>query len=173
MEELEEFLSLNNIGKEDLFSALRLDIREVILKIVCDKLKNDQSFFKWAKKVFFSTNNLNATKKVIDKACKLKLSENDTLWMQSCIKAFFSKDDSRRPVTQEEKEFLLEKQNKKCAICGCEITAQSMHVDHIIPWNYVGDELKDNYQGLCKSCNLSKSNHVAKTVTNLIMHREQ
>ena len=171
MEELEEFLNLNMISKQELFDALHLDIREIVLKIVCDKLKRDPSFFAWSKKVFFSTDDTNATKKVVDRACKLKLSESDTLWMQACIKAFFSKNNTRKIFTQEEKERLLEKQGGKCALCGCAITKQSMHVDHIIPWDYVGDKLNNNYQGLCKDCNLSKSNHVAKTVKNLIMHR--
>ncbi len=171
MDELEEFLQLNDIEKEELFAALHLDIREIILKIVCDKLKNDQSFFTWAKKTFFMTNDLDATRKVINRACKCKMSENDTLWMQNCIKAFFSKSSIRQAITKEEKEQLLEKQSNKCAICGCAITSQNMHVDHIIPWDYVGDRLPDNFQGLCKDCNLSKSNHVAKTVTNLILHR--
>ena len=171
MNKLKEFLELNNIEEEELFDALHLDIREIILKIICDKLKKDSSFSYWAKKTFFSTNDLNATQKVVDRACKCKLSEEDTLWMQTCIKAFFSKSSSRRPITQEVKEQLMKKQEGKCAICGCAINTHNMHVDHIIPWDFVGDRLNDNFQGLCKDCNLSKSNHVAKTVTNLIIHR--
>ena len=174
MNDLEEFLSLNNIEKADLFEALHMDIREIILKIVCEKLKKDKSFFNWAKKVFFSTlNDQDATKKVVDRACKCKLSENDTIWMKNCIKAYFSKKSNREAVTPEEKERLLKKQNAKCAICGCPISLQTMHVDHIIPWDYVGDVLDDNYQGLCKDCNLAKSNHVAITITNLILHRRE
>ena len=87
------------------------------------------------------------------------------------IKAFFSKSGTRQQIPMEEKKHLLEIQGNRCAICGCEITIQNMHADHIIPWDYVGDQLNDNYQGLCEDCNLSKSNHVAKTVTNLILHR--
>ena len=171
MLELEKFLELNNIDTGELFEALHMDIREVILKIVCEKLKKDEHFFAWAKRVFFSTNNIDATKKVVARACDCKLSEGDTLWMKDCIKAFFAKNASRQVITQEEKERLLKKQGNKCAICGCEISLQEMHVDHIIPFDYVGDRLNDNYQGLCKDCNLSKSNHVAITVTNLITHR--
>ena len=173
MTELEEFLMLNSIEKNDLFDALHMDIREIILKIVCEKLKKDDSFRTWAKKVFFSIDNdLDATRRVVDRACKCKLSETDTAWMKNCIKAFFTKGSNREAFTQEEKARLLKKQCEKCAICGRRITLHTMHVDHIIPWDYVGDKLSDNSQGLCKDCNLSKSNHVAQTVTNLILHRE-
>lgn len=173
MSELEEFLGLNNISEETLLDDLHLDIRETILRIICDRLKKDQAFYTWAKKVFFMKNDIVATRKIIDRACGCKLSEKDTLWMQTCIKAFFSKGSTRQPTTQEEKEHLLKKQNGKCAICGCPISINTMHVDHIIPWDYVGDNLNDNSQGLCKGCNLSKSNHVAQTVTNLILYRGQ
>lgn len=171
MNELEEFLQLNNIAEDDIFSALHLDIREIILKVVCEKLKKDPSFFNWAKKTYFLNNDFDATTKVIDRVCKCKLSKNDTLWMQSCIKAYFAKSSTRRIFTKEEKEHLLKIQDGKCAICGCSISITNMHVDHIIPWDYVGDKLDDNLQGLCEACNTSKSNHVAKTVTNLIVHR--
>ena len=174
MNELEEFLTLNKIKKDDLFNALHMDILETILKIVCEKLKKEDSFFNWAKRVFFSTvNELEATQKVVDRACKCILPENDILWMKNCIKAFFSKNCNREVVTLEEKEQLLKKQENRCAICGHNITLHNMHVDHIIPWDYVGDKLNNNSQGLCKDCNLSKSNHVAETVTNLIIHREE
>ena len=174
MNNLEEFLNLNNIKKEALFEALHMDIREIILKIVCEKLKKDKSFFLWAKKVFFLTlDDGEATKRIIDNACKCQLSTDDTLWMKNCIKAYFSKTSVREAATQEQKENLLIAQNNKCAICGRSITLQNMHVDHIIPWDYVGDVLENNYQGLCKDCNLAKSNHVAITVTNLILHREE
>ena len=174
MNDLKEFLDLNKIQEDELFDALHLDIREIILKITCEKLKKEESFFNWAKKVFFLTSNdVEATRKVVDRACGCKLSDGDTLWMKDCIKAFFAKKSTRDVIPLEEKEKLVKKQRGKCAICSRTITLQNMHVDHIIPWDYVGDNLKNNYQGLCADCNLSKSNHVAITLTNLILHREE
>lgn len=173
MNELEYFLELNRINKEDLFEALHLDIREVLLRIICEKLKKDKSFFLWAKRIYFScSDDIEATKKIIDKACNCALSVDDLKWMNNCIKAHFSKKSSRDSISNEIKENLLAKQKGKCAICGCGISMSNIHVDHIIPWDYVGDQLENNYQGLCADCNLSKSNHVAITVTNLILHRE-
>lgn len=35
------------------------------------------------------------------------------------------------------------------------------HIDHVIPFSYTGDELNDNYQVLCSSCNEKKGNKVS------------
>ena len=44
-------------------------------------------------------------------------------------------------------------------ICGEPLgpVMAKIHVDHIIPWKLVGDELNDNYQALCETCNECKS----------------
>ena len=48
----------------------------------------------------------------------------------------------------------------KCAICNCEIDENSSHLDHIVPFKMVGDELENNLQLLCGECNLSKSGSI-------------
>lgn len=62
--------------------------------------------------------------------------------------------------------------NGRCAYCGCSITSDRFHVDHIQPkyrnttqeqlksWNsekIKGEDSIDNYNPSCISCNLSKS----------------
>lgn len=170
MEDLIQFMELNGISDDILFEAVHKDILETVLKLVCDKMKHEKSFLVQAKKVFFSTDDLDATRKVIALACDCKLTQNDYLWMKKCITAFLTKNSVRKPFDKEIKMRLLDKQMGLCAICSCQISLQDMHVDHIIPWDYVGDKLDDNYQGLCGKCNLSKSNNVAKAVTNIITH---
>ena len=91
MNELNEFLDLNNIKEDDLFDALHLDIREIVLRITCEKLKKDELFFNWAKRVFFLTSNdMEATRKVVDRACKCKLSNSDMIWMKDSRLFFLS-----------------------------------------------------------------------------------
>lgn len=41
------------------------------------------------------------------------------------------------------------------------------HVDHIVPWDYVGDELENNKRVLCAACNRKKSNQAVTAVYDL------
>ena len=173
MDKLDLFLSLNDIDKEKLFDAVHLDIRETILKAVCKNLKTDRDLYLKVKKLYFSTSDLKATKKVIKCLCDCELSEEDLLWMNNCIKAFLDKKEKREYIPDTVKSMLLEKQGYRCAICGDKIDRNTVHIDHIIPWDYVGDELKDNYQALCSDCNFHKSNHVAVAVTSIILHKQE
>ncbi len=173
MNELNQFLELNDISAEEIMHALHMDIREIILKTVCDKLKTDNDFFIRTKKLYFSMDDISATKKTVMHVCNCLMAPKDYIWINECLKAFFRKKDTRRIITADEKNELIRKQEGKCAICGTNITQAGMHVDHIIPWDYVGDELADNLQGLCSDCNLHKSNHVAIAVSNIIIHKER
>jgi hypothetical protein len=170
--DLNVFLEMNKINAEELMEALHLDIRETILKTVCEKMKKDKDFYIKTKKLFFSTSDIEATKKLVYSVCNCQLSDNDIIWLTKCIKAFFNKSDTRKAISTDEKKDILIIQKNRCAICGDIITIDNMHVDHIIPWDYVGDRLPDNRQGLCAKCNLSKSNHVAIAVSNIILHTE-
>ena len=172
MSNLGVFLDLNRIDKDQLFEAIHMDIRETIFKEICKKLKRDHKFYCQVKKIYFSTNDLDATRMVVRNICHCSLPEEDISWMTGCIKAFFQKGDSRKQLSREEKKQLLHKQNNRCAICGAPINEKSIQIDHIIPWDYVGDKLNDNLQGLCSDCNLTKSNHVAVALTNMILHLE-
>ncbi len=173
MNELDEFINLNNLDRNELMNALHLEIREILLKVICKKMKNDPSFFMKAKNYYFTYADEEAANKILYIACKCKLPSNDLKWLNECIKAAMSKRDKRNPITLSVKSDLIRKQDGKCRICKCPISMNDMHVDHIIPWDYVGDELSDNFQGLCSECNLSKSNHVAEAVQNIILHMEE
>ena len=172
MSSLIEFLDLNQIDRDQLFEAMHMDIRETIFKEICKKMKSDPDFYCQVKKTFFSKKDLKAAEMVVRRTCHCSLPEEDISWMAEWLKAFFSKRDKRRAIGVDEKRQLLHKQNLRCAICGAPIDEKTAHVDHIIPWDYVGDNLCDNLQGLCSNCNQTKSNHVAVAVTNMILHLE-
>lgn len=172
MNELYEFIEINNLDQDQLLNALHLEIREVLLKVICRKMKKDPSFFMKVKNYYFNYNDEEAAEKILFIACKCKLPDSDLRWLNQCIKAAMSKRDKRISIPNSVKNDLLRKQNGRCQICKCPIDINNLHVDHIIPWDYVGDELPDNYQGLCSECNLGKSNHVAEAVQNIILHME-
>lgn len=171
MNNLDTLIDLNNMDREYLLDALHLDIREIVLKTIIEKMKSDDAFFLKSKKYYFKYSNFEATQKIIQATCNIEMSNDDICWLGECIGCYLKKKSTRAVIPQELKLQLLIDQNEKCALCGTPITLSTMHVDHIIPWDYVGDELENNYQGLCSDCNLHKSNHVATTVSNFILKK--
>ena len=170
MNRLDAFLILNEIKRDELLDALYLDIREMVLKEIVEKMKSDKETLLKIKKYYFKYPGVDATRKTIKNLLDLTLPQPDVVWLDKCLNAFMKKKDRNR-IPDEVRDSLYKIQNGKCAICGKNISIQEMHVDHIIPCDFVGDELDNNYQGLCADCNLHKSNHVSLAVSNIILNR--
>lgn len=82
----------------------------------------------------------------------------------------------------EVRDIVLNKFNKRCAYCGCKLTASSLRIDHIDPVcrgryqqkNYSVNQL-NNYNPSCECCNSSKGSYtleqwrerISKTVDRL------
>ena len=49
-----------------------------------------------------------------------------------------------------------ERQGHKCVICGQTFEFDQMHADHITPWVRGGKTVPENFQMLCRDCNLKK-----------------
>lgn len=64
--------------------------------------------------------------------------------------------DPDRRFEKQVLSVLLNKQGFKCAICNCEITAQTSEVDHIRAHSRGGETDMGNAQLLCVKCNRSK-----------------
>ena len=169
--ELAEFIKLNSINEEVLYEALHRDILESILSEVCEYMKASESAYVSIKQIYFrNCSDIDSTCQIVQNICHLTLPKQDLIWLNGCIKAFMKKKPYRKQLTPL-RTGLWNAQNKRCCICGKELTEDEGHVDHVVPWDYVGDELKNNYQLLCADCNLHKSNHVARTVHALIFHK--
>lgn len=108
-----------------------------------------------------STNKIITSKIILNRDFKYDASESDAELFNSWITAHLNKSDRRKAVSDVLKKELFNKQNGLCAVCGEKLgnDFSKIHVDHVIPWTLVGDELKDNYQYLCSTCNESKSCH--------------
>jgi 5-methylcytosine-specific restriction endonuclease McrA len=170
--ELTEIIHLNNINEEILYDALHKDILESVLSEICEYMKaNDSSYISMKKIYYRSTNDIDAIRQIVRNICRLSLPEQDLEWLNNCVKAFMKKKPHRKQLSNAFRQELWNKQGKKCRICGKEILANDGHIDHIVPWDYVGDELVNNYQVLCSDCNLHKSNHVALAVHSLIFNK--
>lgn len=170
---VKRILDMNGIREESFMQALHQDIREMFLGEICTYMKSGKEQYLEIRKIYYKTaDDILAAKRIVQKVCGKNLPDEDLAWLDKCIKAYFHKDDRRRHVTKKERRQLWEKQGRCCAICGQLVRLQNLHVDHIVPWDYVGDELEDNLQALCADCNEHKSNHVACTLRHLIVEKK-
>lgn len=169
---LAEFIEINEINEDVLYEALHKDIKESVLSEICEYMKADEASYIAMKKIYYrSSNDLQAVERIVQTVCHLSLPEQDLNWLNNCIKAFMKKKSHRTRIPESLRRELWNKQDGKCGVCNKEIQINDGHVDHIVPWDYVGDELNDNYQMLCSDCNLHKSNHIALALRALIFKK--
>ena len=166
---LSEFIQLNGINETVLYEALHKDIKESILAEICEYMKADESAHIAMRRIYHrNSNDIQAAAQIVQHVCHLSLPEQDLLWLNACIKAFMKKKSHRKSIPEHLRLELWNKQERMCCICNKPINMREGHVDHIVPWDYVGDELENNYQILCSECNHHKSNHIALTLRALI-----
>ena len=68
----------------------------------------------------------------------------------------------RRKLIKEERQYLLNKYNQKCAYCGCDLNYESLTADHIIPLHKNGTDNIENMNPACRSCNHYKSTYTTE-----------
>jgi len=168
MASLEELAS-NDLIKEEYRKSLLLNL----LKKLVGKMQKDAGFKNHIWTLYKqSTSKEKTTSIILKKNFDYDALESDISTMTTWIEAYFKKSDKRKIISMDFKQKLYEKQAGKCAVCGEPLgnDFSKIHVDHIIPWVLVGDELEDNYQYLCSICNESKSSHtdyIFKSLINL------
>lgn len=151
-----EELATNEQIKDEYKKSFLLNMFKKLV-VMMDK---DPALKSKTKKLFLESTDLTETTKIIIKRhFNYELTESDSLLMLTWFKANFNKQSSRKAIPFEIKKKLFDSQNGKCAACGESLgnDFSKIHVDHIVPWSLVGDELLDNYQVLCQFCNESKS----------------
>lgn len=102
-----------------------------------------------------SKNPINTIKEIIKREQKILLNELESKRVYELILAFLNKKSFRSSIDKETKASMLITQKHKCAICDCNIDT-NYHLDHIVPFKYVGDNLENNLQLLCQKCNEAK-----------------
>lgn len=146
----------NEIVKEEYRTAFLLNM----FRKLCSKMEKDKEIKDEIKALFRQTfDSKITTKLVVEKYIGFSLDDEDATIVEKWIRANLYKNDRRIPISGEIKNGLYKKQNGRCQLCGedLDLDWSKIHVDHIIPWKLVGDELEDNYQLLCSVCNESKS----------------
>jgi 5-methylcytosine-specific restriction endonuclease McrA len=93
---------------------------------------------------------------LLEEIVEVSLTDKEKNFINNLIIAYLRKSEFRRKVPQSQIDKLLGDQMYLCNICGQKLNKREYHIDHIIPFKYVGDELENNYQILCNKCNQSK-----------------
>ena len=168
---IDSFLEQNSIDKNDFEAAIRQDILEFCLKKITAYMDESDSNFFEIKSLFLRNKSIKATNMVVSRVCHCSFLSEDYKWLNKCLVAFFKKTN-RKALNIEKKEDILKKQSYKCAICNKQINLENAEIDHIIPFDIVGDELDDNYQALCSNCNRRKSDTLSISLENLIYKKK-
>lgn len=66
-------------------------------------------------------------------------------------------DNNRRPIPDDVKMFVWQRDNGRCVKCG---SNQNLEFDHIIPVSQGGSNTSRNLQILCETCNRSKGGNI-------------
>lgn len=168
-----QIATMNQTPASDIFEALHQDFLGDLLRSLCVYMKESPQNLLLLRSIYHRNHdNLDAVRQIVAYVFHFALPEQDLVWLDRCIRAYFHKMPRRIPPDAATRHSLWRKQHGQCAICGNAIEESSFHMDHIIPWDYVGDELPDNYQALCGTCNLHKSNHVTNHFMNLLMYQK-
>ena len=168
------------IVSDELFfdSSLGIEYEKALLlnyfSKLCVRMKEDASFYTHVLKLFRQTFDKSLTTKILfNREFDFDLSDSQCYIVSKWINAFFKKSEFRKSYPDDYKKLLIMKQNNICPICHRTFDSDlsKIHIDHIIPWKFVGDELDDNYQCLCDSCNKRKNDsidYIFKSLLNLI-----
>lgn len=163
---------LNQLHESDICAAVHRDILGMALRLICEYMKASPQNNLAVRKLYYSTaDNREAARKVLWMVCGCELPPDDLDWLNECLCAHFRKKNRRKAFTPEEKHEIWLQGSGKCAICDTSLPDGHFDVDHKVPWDYVGDELSDNYQPLCRTCNLKKSKNTATAVENIIFSK--
>ena len=161
MNEIEELIKENGCDENTFISLLHQTLLLFVLEEVCQKLKSNSVLKAQVRSDFRkTTNHTKVCLKLVKEICGTMLPDSDGKLISTWIQAFYKKSNTRKIPLLSEKQRLLSAQGNKCACCNQPLSVEAGHYDHIIPWDYVGDELLDNYQMLCSYCNEHKSNNV-------------
>ena len=168
----EALLRLNNIDlalfDEKLSNTLLLGVFEAL----CKDIKKQGTRLVEREKFLKRTDKTIAAKSLVSRYIGCELADEEYSKLARLLSAYFSTGDPRKQFDLPFRRKLIEQQDSKCAICNKTISLENSHVDHIIPWDYVGDCLKDNYQMLCETCNTRKGNSTFYEMSMLLLNRK-
>jgi hypothetical protein len=155
-EHLFDLVKQNGIPEEFFATFVRDVLIQGLFGDICKDIRLQRRYADERIRFMQSSNKVSAAKSIIRRYSGCQLDDSDYEYLGNLFICFFNRSDRKRPDLSQKSD-LLEKQQFKCNICGKPINT-SDELDHIVPYDFVGDELPDNAQMLCKTCNTRKGN---------------
>ena len=155
---LKNLLQRNSIKEEDFARVVYNTLLNSIFETICKEIKRRGNKTEELARFRKTKDHILVTKGIVARyvGCTLEDEEYERIYIM--LRAFFNKKekDNRTVYPDGLKTRLLKEQKGMCPYCGKKIDISNSHLDHIIPWEFVGDELDNNYQMLCSRCNEQK-----------------
>lgn len=130
---------------------------------ICSKMSKDEEYKKHIMTLLRQTSDIKSmVNTIVLQECGYALDSDENDFMSTLFDAYRRKKSVRKTIPIEVKKRLCQEQGGICPSCGQQLGADwsKIHVDHIIPWVLVGDELQNNYQALCETCNECKNSKI-------------
>lgn len=153
-------INKNGISEERMDNYLYDFMVLTIFEQLCYKMK-DPIIKQDIKTYFHRTDSyFLAVKDVVIKYTGCEIGDQEAEILFKLLIAHFRKIDRRKSYPISLKKELLLAQHCRCNICSINLDVHNSELDHIIPWDFVGDELENNLQLLCTTCNERKGRKI-------------
>jgi len=173
MDFLGNYLKNNNHNMDDVTNIVYISIMLSLFETIFEYLENDnkQVFKNRLRKCKTPISERFVFEELFKKTINVHLEDYEFQWLVNLVNAYLRKSNDRKRITEQIKSVILIKQDYKCIACHAPIDKNKMQVDHYIPFKYVGDELQDNFVGLCEACNKSKGANLLFLFKVFLIHK--
>lgn len=170
---LESLLDKNEVERSELEEKLYRTLILGVFTSLCKEIEKNGT--KSTDKVTFMkfTDKGTAAENIIrNHHIDCKFTDDEYQLIGTYLMAFFKKSTrDKKFYDVYNREELLKKQECKCAVCKTAIDLSTAELDHIVPHKYVGDELENNAQLLCKTCNTRKGKSISFELDMLLLNQ--
>lgn len=89
-------------------------------------------------------------------------AERDRCRLKSSARRAQMRFTATVPLTLKDLDAMLDGQDRRCYLCGCELKGRDFHLEHKIPLIRGGSHTPSNLAAACADCNLSKGKKTAE-----------
>lgn len=159
MSDFENYICENNLDISKLYNIMEEYLLHQVFVYIFNILEKDNNKILLKEKLLLCDNSVSRdiiVKGYIKSILPLKFTCKQEQYLSSAIYAYLRKSSTRKNNNIELKKELFIKQNGRCNICDKNFSTLDMELDHKLAFDFVGDELENNIQLICKECNRFK-----------------